>query len=50
MGRAPMAKITELLDLQLLAIPIHIAEADLNGEYRDETRAVHSENLPRPPV
>jgi hypothetical protein len=36
---APMAKITELLDLQLLAIPystIHIAEADLNGEYRDE--------------
>jgi hypothetical protein len=35
----PMAKITELLDLQLLAIPyssIHIAEADLNGEYRDE--------------
>jgi hypothetical protein len=35
----PMAKITELLDLQLLAIPYsftHIAEADLNGEYRDE--------------
>ncbi len=35
----PMAKITELLGLQLLAIPyssIHIAEADLNGEYRDE--------------
>ena len=35
----PMAKITELLDLQLLAIPYshtHICEADLNGEYRDE--------------
>jgi hypothetical protein len=35
----PMAKITELLDLQLLAIPYsstHIGEADLNGEYRDE--------------
>lgn len=34
-----MAKITELLDLQLLAIPystIHIDEADLNGTYRDE--------------
>jgi hypothetical protein len=31
----PVAKITELLSLQLLAIPyssIHIAEADLNGE------------------
>jgi hypothetical protein len=35
----PMAKITESLSLQLLAIPyssIHIAEADLNGKYRDD--------------
>jgi hypothetical protein len=35
----PMAKITELLNLQLLAIPYsstHIAEADLNGKYRDD--------------
>ena len=50
---APMAKITELLDLQLLAIPystIHIAEADLNGEYRDELVQFIQENLPRPPV
>jgi hypothetical protein len=34
----PMAKITELLNLQLLAIPYsstHVAEADLNGKYRD---------------
>ncbi|HSP67671.1 MAG TPA: hypothetical protein VLN48_08080 [Bryobacteraceae bacterium] len=34
----PMAKVKELLDLQLLAIPYsftHVAEADLNGEYRD---------------
>lgn len=38
-ANAPMAKITELLDHQLLAIPYsstHIDEADLNGEYRDE--------------
>jgi len=36
---APMTKIMELLDLHLLAIPYsstHIAEADLNGEYRDD--------------
>src|ERR1700728_4929476 len=35
----PITKITELMDLQLLAIPYsstHIGEADLNGEYRDE--------------
>jgi hypothetical protein len=35
---APMAKVTELLDLQLLAIPYsatHITEVDLNGKYRD---------------
>ena len=35
---ALMAKVSELLDLQLLAIPYsstHIDEADLNGQYRD---------------
>jgi hypothetical protein len=35
----PMAKVSELLDLQLLAIPYsstHLDEADLNGQYRDE--------------
>jgi hypothetical protein len=35
---ALMAKVTRVLDLQLLAVPyssIHIHEADLNGHYRD---------------